>query len=336
MITRLAELNRVLIVVRDLRDRRGRARIDAVVRQCSSTAIEAQLPDHQETIAFAERIGLIRVQRGSVSLTDDADVFLSLNGDDAYELTGDQQRLLLRTVYLNGVFRRGVLSLIRAFEPAFDRKTFRWSAIDGAPLDGDGEHILRHLRELGLVGHDGDVFEVVETYVDALAALLAEGKGWTEEALEEFLRERREVGGIAEDLVLRSERERLRSEGCEVEAQCVRPVSRLKVDAGYDIESFHAASRGLHYDRFIEVKGSKGAEVRFIWSENEMRIAKKLGARYWLYFQGGIDVKRGTARNKVLMFQDPAISILRDPRFTVTQHGVIVQAALRGEPVTAG
>jgi hypothetical protein len=187
-----------------------------------------------------------------------------------------------------------------------------------------------------VVVHDGEVFEIAEPYVDAVAALLAEGKGWTEEALEEFLRERQEVGDLAEELVLRFEQGRLRGAGCEVEAHCVRRVSKLKVDAGYDIESFHAASMGLHYDRFIEVKGSRGADVRFIWSDNEMKAANRLRDRYWIYFQGGIDAKKGAARNRVLAFQDPMTTILQDARFTVTQHGVIVQAALRGDPLGGG
>lgn len=335
MIARLAELNRVLIVLHELKDQRGRTRVGAVVRQCASTAIEGQLPDHEQTIAFAQQIGFLERHGESLTLTEAGAVFLSFNAQSAYDLTVDQQRLLIRTVYLSGVFRRDVLSVVRAFAPAFSRETYRWSPIDGAPLEGDGERILGHLRELGAVVHEGGAFEIAAAYVDAVAALIAEGKGWTEEAFEEFLRERREVGNLAEDLVLRLEQERLRAAGCEVEAQCVRRVSKLKVDAGYDIESFHATSRGLHYDRFIEVKGSKGAEVRFIWSENERKVAEELGARYWIYFQGGIDVKAAKARNKVLTFQDPVTSILRDARFTVTQHDVIVRGAVRGDPVMA-
>ena len=333
MISRLAELNRLLVAVRDLMDERRRAPNDAVIRQCASRVIEGRLPDHSETMTFAQQIGLLERQRRAVRLTDEGAAFLYLNAEDAYDLTPDQQRLLIRSVYLSGVFRRDVLALLGSFAPAFDRRTYRWSPVDGSALPKNGETIIDQLRELGAVVLSGEVFEVAETYVDAAAALLAEGKGWTEEALQEFLRERQEIGDLAEQLALRYERERLHARGCEVEAECVRHVSKLKVNAGYDIESFHAASRGLHYDRFIEVKGSRDPDVRFIWSENELKVARALGNRYWIYFQGGIDSRRGRAKNKILTFQDPATTILNDARFTVTQHGVIVEARVRGEAV---
>lgn len=334
MIPRLAELNRVLIVARELRDDDGRASVNAVVRQCGSTAIEGQLPDHGETIAFAEKIGLVTRHSGMLQLTETAGVFLSFNPEQAYDLTVEQRRLLLRTVYLSGMLKDDVRGLLKSFAPAFNRETYRWSALDGPSLGADGEIILGHLRQLNAVVHSGDIFEVSAAYVDSIAALLAEGSGWDHEALKRFLAQRTEVGEIAEELVLRWERGRLRAAACDVEAECVRSISRLKVAAGYDIESFDAASAGLNYDRFIEVKGSRGSDVNFMWSESEMGVARRLGSQYWLYFQGGIDVSRRVARNEVLLFQDPINSILGDSTFIVKQHVVSVQKAVRGKRVT--
>src|SRR6266568_598368 len=138
MIPRLAELNRVLVEARDLRDSRGRVTVTALVRQCASRAIEGQLPDHLATIEFALTIGYLVRSRNSVLLTNTAHVFLSLNPTDSYDLTVDQQRLMIRSLYFNGPFREAVLDVIRTFSPAFERRTYRWSALEGTALRGDG------------------------------------------------------------------------------------------------------------------------------------------------------------------------------------------------------
>ena len=334
MILRLSELNRLLGAVRELVDEQQRASIEAVLRNCASNAIGGSLPDHNETLKFAREIGFVRRWRGEVKLTNEGTAFLSLNRDETYELTEDQRRLLIRSAYLSGAFRSQVLLTLKAFAPAFDKSTYRWSTVDGKTLPANAENILNQLRELGVAVVREEIFEISPTYVDAVAALLAEGSGWTQAALEEFIRERQEIGNLAEELAVTFERDRLLKAGCEVEAHCVQYVGKLKVNAGYDIESFQAASPGLQYDRFIEVKGSRGGEVRFIWSENEIKVARTLGNQYWIYFQGGIKAKEGKAYNKMLMFQNPVDSILRDTRFQVSQHGVIVESKMRGEAVT--
>ena len=86
--------------------------------------------------------------------------------------------------------------------------------------------------------------------------------------------------------------------GHAVEAHCVRRISNVRVNAGYDIESFDGPSPPVAYDRFIEVKGAKSDKLRFFWSDNEIKVAKKLGKRYWIYFQGSVDVKNGVARDE--------------------------------------
>jgi hypothetical protein len=86
---------------------------------------------------------------------------------------------------------------------------------------------------------------------------------------------------------------------------------------------------------FIEAKGSRGADLRFFWSENEMKVAEELGPRYWIYFQGGIDKNSGTARNRVLLFQNPLETILRHTAVTTTRHGLLVEGRLRGDRLVA-
>jgi hypothetical protein len=339
VIWRLAELNRVLFAVREVMDEEKRADLGGVVRQCASMVIDGTMPDHDESIACAARVGFLSREETAVSITSDGEEFLNLNAERLYDLSADQKRVLLRTAFLNGVFRSETRAVLKKFAPAYGNETYRWSAFDSSPLEAEGS-LIENLQELGLLnpwGGPGRGFEVAREYVDPVATFLSERDGLSEERLEEFLRERKEIGALAERLVLDVEIARLRGLRCDVEAMCVRHISKLTVDAGYDIQSFDGATPSMHYDRFIEAKGSRGADLRFFWSENEMKVAEELGPRYWIYFQGGIDKNSGTARNRVLLFQNPLETILKHTAVTTTRHGLLVEGRrLRGAQLVGG
>ena len=113
--------------------------------------------------------------------------------------------------------------------------------------------------------------------------------------------------------------------GHVIEARCIRRISHVRVNAGYDIESFNGPSPAVNYDRFIEVKAARGPQMRFFWTQNEIQVATRLGERYWIYFQGTVNVTKGIARNEPIMLQNPARSVLRDGNFKTTPHGLIVE-----------
>ena len=81
----------------------------------------------------------------------------------------------------------------------------------------------------------------------------------------------------------------------------VRLISDDDVGAGYDLLSFDRL-RSLRHDRMIEVKGFE-AEKAFHWSEGEIRAARLLRDRYWLYL---VDRGRmGAEAYEPEMIQDP-------------------------------
>lgn len=332
MIPHIAELNRVVIAVRELADLDGRVEAESVIRQCSSLVIEGRLPDHEQSLEFAVAVGLVARDGTKVLFTSQGQAFVGLNPESYYELSADQRRLLIRSCFFDGQFRSQTQALLESFSPAYEAGTFRWSPVDSPRLEGE-PRLVDHLMQLGLIVPWADGLEVSPEYVDTVSTFLDEGKGFSAEAFEEILRERKEVGELAERLVFAFETERLRNAGYEVEAWCARRISKLKANAGYDIESFTGRSPALQFDRFIETKGARSAEVRFIFTENEIAVARRLRSRYWIYFQGGIDLRTGTAGNEILMFQDPVETILSNGDFSVTQHGVIVQGRMRGAPV---
>jgi len=331
MIEKLAELNRVLLAVNELRDADGAASIDAVIEHCKGTVIEGRIPKHEISIAFAEQIGLLVTAGGAIQLTAEGMGFIELNPESQYDLSEGQRRVLLRTCYLHGPLREQARNILKEFSPALGGDALRWSLYDSSPFPD--EWPAEHLSQLGLLQRREDGWEVTADYTRTVAIFLEEGEGWSEEKFREYLKEKEEVGKLGENLVKTFEMRRLMNMGHAVEAQCVRRISNLRVDAGYDIESFDASCPAVAYDRFIEVKGARGRQMRFFWSENEIRVAQRLGKRYWIYFQGAIDATKGIARDEPIMLRDPATLILRGGQFKTTPQGLIVESEMKGKPI---
>ena len=331
MIDKLAELNRVMLAVRSLRDTNGVADLAAVIEHCKSTVIEARMPKHEMSLRFAEQAGLL-ISRGSeLSLTEGGLSFIEMNDEGLYDLSSDQKRFLLRTCYLHGPFRKEVRAIFTEFSQSLGGDTLRWSFYDSSPLPN--EWSVDHLNQLGLLRRREDGWEVCSEYTKTVAVFLEEGEGWSEEKFREYLKEKEEVGQVGEDLVKDYEARRLARQGHVVESRCVRRISALRVNAGYDIESFDGSSPTVNYDRFIEVKSARGPHLRFFWSQNELQVATKLGDRYWIYFQGGIDITARVARHEPIILQNPVESVLNSKQFTTVPQGLIVEAKMTGRPV---
>jgi hypothetical protein len=72
--------------------------------------------------------------------------------------------------------------------------------------------------------------------------------------------------------------------------------------------------------RCIEVKGSRGTQVAFILSANELDKARKLGLRYEIHFWGDIrlhlreadDYRRLRDAGYPIVIQDPAATLFAD------------------------
>jgi len=330
MIETLAELNRVLQALSELCDANHVASFDGVVELCKSTVIEGRLPDHEKNISFANEIGFLTVDGSTIRLMPDGMNFISLNPNGQYDLTEEQKRVLLRTCYLHGPLRERARAVLKEFSPALTGETLQWSFFDSSPFPD--EWTIDHLRQVGLVTQRDGGWEVMAEYTRTVSTFLDEGEGWSEEKFREYLKEKEEVGKLGEALVKDFERQRLLGLGHTVEAHCVRKISNIRVNAGYDIESFDGPSPSVAYDRFIEVKGAKSDKLRFFWTDNEIKVAKELGKRYWIYFQGSIDVKNGVARDEPILLNDPAGFILTDSRFKAVPQGVIVESAMKGKP----
>jgi len=191
--------------------------------------------------------------------------------------------------------------------------------------------VLDHLCQLGVLRRIENGYETTETMSPAAVSFLEEPKGLTEERLRAMLLEKQAIGDIGEKLITRYERARLAAAGAIVESHCVRRIGNIRVNAGYDVDSFDGISATKVFDRFIEVKAAKSKDLHFFWTENEIRVAEKLGEHYWIYFLGGVSAMTGTASQMPLMFQNPLTTILEDANISKTPQGFIVEGKIRGD-----
>lgn len=125
------------------------------------------------------------------------------------------------------------------------------------------------------------------------------------------------IGAEGELWVLEHERRRLVAAGrADLSAQ-LRQVSVENAAAGYDIASFEASGT----DRLIEVKTSVRADAPFLLSANELRVARRHGASYWLYRV--TDVRSANPRLRCLanfaQYVDAARVVLTPATFIVTE-----------------
>ena len=326
MIDRLDELNRVLYAVESLGGAGPHSAVplDSVLRVCRDRVFGGRFPDHGATVKFAVELGLINESESSVYVTTTGTEFRELNPERQIELNVGQVDQLTRGHYLSGNFAARTMALFSGFRRTEGTPAFQWSELDDSPLTGP-IWFVEHLIQLTVLIRTATGYASHPAAEHALRQLIEGPEGLTLEQLRDLLAERAELGEAGERLALEYEQRRLFSAGHEVEARCVRIVSRRRADAGYDIESFDAAAPMGTFDRFIEVKASRGTKLRFYWSESEIRRASSLRAQYWIYFFPGVSEATSPGTVSPTMFRDPIVSVLECADLMVRPQGAIVE-----------
>lgn len=105
-------------------------------------------------------------------------------------------------------------------------------------------------------------------------------------------------------------------------ANNVEHVSAKNPFACYDIKSVTAQEDQI-VSRYIEVKAEAADSHQFFWTASEVEAARLLRKKYFLYLLpvnqgGGCDLRR------MLIIQDPFISVYKNPEEWFIQENVIV------------
>ena len=320
MLTNLREINRVLLSTYELSTENG-APIVNVKTLCSDIALEGRIGNHQETIDFCITVGLLRRKKTRIIISELGEQFLFHNKGKKFSLNDKQKNILSTNCFLKGKLAKTVKPILEQFMPDYVKKTFVWSNEYGNKLEAEND-ILNLLLQSEILFKSQDIYLVNPQYAHLVSSFKASHK-MTSGELEERLADRNEIGKIAEKIVVDYEGKRLLINHCILESEQVEDISSIDVSAGYDVMSFD--SKSFDHDRFIEVKGSRGTEISFIMSKNELDVARKLGKHYWLYFVGGVDIDTKTSSMEPQIFQDPTNTILSDEKFDQNCLKVLVK-----------
>lgn len=278
--TPAAELNRFLFTASALDTGEGAA-YDSVLSAAAARNFGGRIADHAKTFAFGEALGLLRRTGERFQLTRRGKRFLSLNKEQNYELTVDQQRFLNLECIGVSKYAKLIAEILAEFQ--LDAKgSLAAPALDNRRPTDLLINLVGFLRETGFLTGAGDTMRVAPA-VQPEAARLLSGAVISLTELMAILEARSKRAATAELWVAEYERQRLRALGCVVEADAVRIISEHNVCAGYDVESFDTAARPFVYNRFIEVKSTTLETTEFIWSQNEIETARRLKSLYWIY-----------------------------------------------------
>jgi hypothetical protein len=329
MIASLNEINRVLLALRRLTKQRKSVPRGILTDFLKGAVVLAQNPEFEPVLDFSVRLGVVSIRKSEVSIATLGEELLAENAAEIYELQPRQKILLFRRCYLDGPLRPEMKKFVKFFSVDSASGKIIWSSLDSEPF-GEIEWVSQHLVQLDVLNASQHLLVVSDHHNETISQFLDEGGDYTEEQMEENLREKRLLSDLAETFVVEYEKSRLADAGHKLESACVQRISKHRVNAGYDVNSFTGGCRNLNHDRFIEVKGSGKATVYFFWSLNEMKKAEKFGDKYWIYFVGGIDRKKRLVTRHPVMIQNPHTGLKSDTRFQIQPSTMLVEGNICG------
>jgi len=314
MIKDLREINRVLIAVEQLSVDEFAKEID-VLNECTKIVLGGKFSNHEETISFCISCGIISELEKQLRLTPFGKKLIKANPENNWELNELQKNLLIENCFLDGFCKNESISVLKQFYPDNKRQTFVFSKKDDFILKNISSN-LQLLFQIDLIQKDEKTL-FVNPYFSKYLSYLLGGKKMSLDELDQHLKIDREIGDIAEKIVLEYEKNRLKNkELADSESSLVQIISGTDVTAGYDVESFDGKTTDLEFNRHIEVKGSTGNELSFYWSSGEIQKARELETSYWIYFVPGIDRKTRSYHGEITKIPNPSCEVFETGKYS--------------------
>ena len=265
-----------------------------------------KLPNYDEIEKFSLKLNLIIKNNDEIKITKFGNDFLEIFKIDI-ELA--KKKIIQQCLEIKNIGQNIENAIVQFHYNNSKRWYPKWDVVN---LFEDTQ-ILPILYETGFLGKK-DLEVIVNPEFEKLISLKTKKKIPLEQ-LEKNLEQQKKIGGIAEDIALNFEKNRLKNLGFEEESNKIRQISIDFSNAGYDIESFNGKTKNGMPDRFIEVKGTTQKEFNFYWSSNEIKTAKKIGENYWIYYISEIDIQNKTSPNEPKIFSDPFESIFSNSKY---------------------
>ena len=303
MTVKLRDVPRLLRIV-ELHQKNNKTQRNEVKKtfQTTEPVLEATFPDYSSLEQFCLEAEILLLEEESLVLTKIGEEILQASDDD-YAINQRLKELFVKKCLLRGNFSKKILPAFAQFENNSRYK------IDNVTRLFEQSNILPILYEVGLlIKQDLDVIisqefsqEVEKEIMRVPRKKPKKTQAQLDKELEKERENKKQIGEIAENIVVEFEKKRLGKDGHTK----VRRISQEYANAGYDIES---------PDRLIEVKGSTGDEFSIYWSQNEIETARENSDKYWIYFVPGVDIKSKTSKEPIPI-PDPITNVLESDQY---------------------
>jgi len=246
--------------------------------------------------------GLLTIINDRYCLTQKGRRLVKIHSQPGYELNKKANDIFIKHVLLDINLEKWCCSdFISQFEVDTILGTFVYYR--NKRLKDDTRWLIT-LSSVGLVEVDTDKASIIPEYLGPINEFLLRIRNPIHDVIIASASRKKEVGDLAEILAIRHEKERLTAAGYPILASLVEHISLVDQSAGYDIRSFNGNDPNPDGNIFIEVKGTVMPDFSFIWSFNEMAVAKSKADSYWIYGFTGVNTKDDTG-NGPITIQNP-------------------------------
>lgn len=309
----LKDLNKVLLCISKLTGNVASPTKKSILRLVSSISF-GDKKGHDDTLSFLSDYELVDIKDSRYKITISGRDFIGLNLENFIEINQQQKEFLITLLLRNKKFKAILDSLLEKYGFYLGNHNIVINISEDS-LTEEQFRLIDALRWLRLFRLKGQTVSIVQEYIK----LINVNNHLSLKDLLSLLQSELEYSHKAEVYALKLERSRLEQLGKSTHAKLVKLVSESNVELGYDLLSFNGDNQSLQYDRFIEVKCSKSAEVRFYWSLNEFEVARKLKNQYWIYFFPEV-----TKSKSPIIFNNPA-SLFKPPKYNMISSEFIVE-----------
>lgn len=260
----------------------------------------------KELLSTAMQLNLITARNARIIPTKFGRIVQNMS-TDGVDLNYKQVSYVAENCVLTNKNFAHLIGFLKLF--VFDKrhKTMIYNTADYPISDISDMELLSQLgityRRKAMLLLNSDYLDLVDEIIHLQTQDRSRTKTFTQEQLERILVEQAKIGRLAEDLSMQYEKSRLRSKSLNEEASKIRQVSITNANIGYDIESFKQRTPSMRPDLFIEVKARKHNLNSFIISDNEIRVAKRLGTKYAIYFWNGLGYATPSSPTRII--RDP-------------------------------
>ncbi|MBC8489122.1 MAG: DUF3883 domain-containing protein [Bacteroidetes bacterium] len=249
------------------------------------------------TFHFLEDICIITLKNNKITLKDSFNNGLDLlQGEYSYNIPIKQYLLESIINAKKSNIKSLIFNLLDEFKVR-DSELFK-KKIVALPIYK--KKIITLLIDLNFLTLKNNEYIVVKNYPEIIK-YITQRTGISQEQLLNILKEKDNVGKLAEETIFKYEQERLLNFGYA--GLDIKIVGRKNVNYGYDIKSYDIKLNEL-IDIYIEVKAVSKKDFKFYWSKNEKEVAKQLKEQYYLYLLPFI------SRGK---FEIDSLEVIKDP-----------------------